>query len=157
LSGKDGAVGFEVLVDGFEFVELVVVGGEAEFGIVACGSGGDEELPVGGFEEKEFAAELFNDAFAETSVFPFARGADFAGVELGGIDVGVSPGGVGVHPDVVCTFCSPGAFVHFDEGGAGVFIEVFGAGGELEAAWVVVEDSGYGFKPERTFEPPVAE
>jgi len=38
------------------------------FCIVACGSGSDEELPVGGFEQKEFAAELFDDALAESAV-----------------------------------------------------------------------------------------
>ena len=54
----EGAVGFEGLPDGLEFVELVVVGEEAELGVVAGGAGGDEELPVGGFEQEELAAEL---------------------------------------------------------------------------------------------------
>jgi len=41
------------------------VGEEADFGVVAGGSGGDEELPVGGLEQEELAAELFDDAGAE--------------------------------------------------------------------------------------------
>ena len=61
----DGAGGFEGLVDGFELVELVVVGEEADLGVVAGGSGGDEELPVGGFEEEKLAAELLQDALTE--------------------------------------------------------------------------------------------
>ena len=36
----------------FELVELVHVGLEAELGVVAGGAGGDEELPVGGFEQE---------------------------------------------------------------------------------------------------------
>ena len=67
------AVGLRVLPDGFELVELVVVGVEAELGVVARGAGGDEELPVGGFEEEEFAAELFDDAFGRgLAVAPLA-------------------------------------------------------------------------------------
>ncbi len=133
------------------------MGEEADLGVVAGGSGGDEELPVGGFEEQELAAELFHDAGALRGVAPAAGGADVAGVELGGVDVGVGPGGLGVHPDVVGAFCSPGAFVHGEESGAGVFFEVFGAGDELDAGLVVVEVAGYGFEPEGSFEPPVAE
>src|SRR3981081_1395613 len=55
-TGED-AGGFEALPDGFDLVELVVMGEEADLGVVARGSSGDEELPVGGFEEEEFAAE----------------------------------------------------------------------------------------------------
>ena len=142
----------------FELVELVVVGEEADLGVVAGGAGGDEELPVGGFEQEEFAAELLDDASAEVGVVaPLAGGADFADVELGGVDVGVGPGGFGVHPDLVVALGSPGAFVHGDEAGAGVAVEVFGAGGELDAGVVVVEVAGDGFEPEGAFEPPVAE
>ncbi len=133
------------------------MGEEADLGVVAGGSGGDEELPVGGFEEEELAAELLHDALAEGGVAPVAGGADVAGVELGGVDVGVGPGGLGVHPDLVGAFGSPGAFVHGDEAGAGIFFEVLGAGDELDAGVVVVEVAGDGFEPEGTFEPPVAE
>src|SRR5260370_228580 len=78
----------------------------------AWGTGGDEELPVGGFEEEERAAELLQDSLAEGGAAPVAGGADLAGVELGGVDVGVGPGGLGVHPDVVVALGSPGALVH---------------------------------------------
>ena len=133
LFGGDGAGGLEGLPDGFDLVELVVVGEEAELGVVAGGAGGDEELPVGGLEQKELAAELLHDALAEGGVAPLAGGADVAGVELGGIDVGVGPGGLGVHPDLVVALGAPGAFVHGDEAGAGVVVEVVGAGDELDA------------------------
>ena len=65
LSKGETARLFEGLVDGFDLVELVVMGEEANLGVVARGSGGDEELPVGGLEEEEFAAELLDDAFAD--------------------------------------------------------------------------------------------
>ncbi len=133
------------------------MGEEADLGVVAGGAGGDEELPVGGFEEEKFAAELLHDALAEGGVAPVACGADFAGVELGGVDVGVGPGGLGVHPDLVVALGAPGAFVHGDEAGAGISVEVLGAGDELDAGVVVVEDAGDGFEPEGAFEPPVAE
>ena len=138
LIGGDGVVGLEVLPDGLELVELVVVSFEAEFGVVAGGSGGDEELPVGGLEEEEFAAELFDDALAEGGVVPLAGSADVAEVKLGGVDVGVGPGGLGVHPDVVGALGAPGALVHGDAAGAGVVVEVVGAGGELDAGGIVV-------------------
>ena len=51
LGFRKGAGGLEALPDRFDFVELVVVSKEADLGVVASGSGGDEELPVGGFEE----------------------------------------------------------------------------------------------------------
>ncbi len=162
LLQADGLVGFEVLPDGFELVELIHVGLEAEFGVVSRCTRRDEELPVGGFEEQELAAELFDDALGGGLVgvtvgFPGAGGADVAEVELGGIDLGVGPGGVGVHPDVVGALGSPGAFVHLDEAGAGILVEVLRAGGELDADGVVVEGAGYGFEPLGAFEPPVAE
>ena len=47
--------------------------------------------------------------------------------------------------------------MHGDEVGAGVVVEVFGAGGELDAGVVVVKVASYGFEPEGAFEPPVAE
>ena len=47
--------------------------------------------------------------------------------------------------------------MHLDEAGAGVFVEVLGAGGELDADGVVVEGAGDGLEPLRAFEPPVAE
>ena len=100
--------------------ELVVVGEEADLGVVARGAGGDEELPVGGFEQQELAAELFHDARAQLGVAPLAGGADLADVELGGVDVGVGPGGLGVHPDLVVALGAPGAFGHGDEAGAGI-------------------------------------
>src|SRR6267143_1167627 len=65
LGHGERAGGFEALPDGFDLVELVVVGEEADLGVVARGSGGDEELPVGGFEQEELAAELLQDALAE--------------------------------------------------------------------------------------------
>ncbi len=157
LGFGEGADGFEALPDGFDFVELVVVGEEANLRVVAGGSGGDEELPVGGFEEEELAAELFCDSLTQVGVAPVTGGADFAGVELGGVDVGLGPRGLGVHPDVVVAFGSPGTFVHSDESGAGILIEVFGAADELDFGVVVVEDAGDGFEPERAFEPPVSE
>ncbi len=162
LFGGDGSVGFQMLVDGLELVELVHVGLEAELGVVAGGAGGDEELPVGGFEEEELAAELFDDALGDglggvVVGFPFAGGADVAEVELGGIDLGVGPGGFGIHPDVVGAFGAPGAFVHFDEAGAGELVEVLRAGGEMDADGVVVEGAGDGLEPLRAFEPPVTE
>ena len=134
LFGGDGLVGLQVLVDGLELVELIDVGFEAELGVVTGGSGGDEELPVGGFEEEELAAELFDDALGGglegmAVGLPCAGGAEVAEVELGGIDLGVGPGGVGIHPDVVGAFGAPGAFVHLDEAGAGELVEVLGAGG----------------------------
>src|SRR6202020_314134 len=95
--------------------------------------------------------------FAEGGVAPVALGADIAGVELGWIDVGVGPACFGVHPDLVGTLGSPGAFVHGDEAGAGVLVEVFGATDELETGVVVVKVARDGFEPERAFEPPVAE
>ena len=61
----EDAVVLEGLPDDLEFEELVVVGEEAGLGVVARGAGGDEELPVGGFEEEEFAAELLSDARAK--------------------------------------------------------------------------------------------
>ncbi len=74
----DGVVGFEMLPDGLELVELVDVGLEAELGVVAGGAGGDEELPVGGFEQEELAAELLDDALGDRLVgvavgFPVCR------------------------------------------------------------------------------------
>ena len=47
--------------------------------------------------------------------------------------------------------------MHLDEAGAGVMVEVVGAGGEVDAGGVVVEGAGDGFEPARAFEPPVAE
>ena len=85
------AGGFVALPDGLDLVELIVVGEEADFGVVARGSGGDEELPVGGFEEEEFAAELLDDSLALGGVSPVTGGRHVAGVELGGVDVGVGP------------------------------------------------------------------
>ena len=61
----EGAVVLECLPNGFEFEELVVVGEEAGLGVVAGGAGGDEELPVGGFEQQQLAAELLYDARAD--------------------------------------------------------------------------------------------
>ena len=133
------------------------MGVEAELGVVAGGAGGDEELPVGGLEQQELAAELLDDALAEVGVAPVAGGADFAGEVFGGVDVGVGPGGVGVHPDLVGAFGAPGAFVHGDEAGAGIAVEIVGAVDELEAGGVVVQVAGDGFEPVRAFEPPVAE
>ena len=120
-------------------------------GVVAGGSGGDEELPVGGFEQEELAAELLDDARAALGVAPFACGCDVAGGELGGIDVGVGPGGLGVHPDLVAALGSPGAFVQGDEAGAGIAVEVVGAAGELDAGLggVLVEDARDGLEPYR--------
>ena len=70
-SGVMEPVGLEVLPDGLELVELVVVGFEAELGVVSGGAGGDEELPVGGFEQEELAAELLDDALAWWRVVSF--------------------------------------------------------------------------------------
>jgi hypothetical protein len=107
LRGGEGAGEFEALPDSLDLVELIVMGEETDLSVVAGGAGGDQELPVGGLEEKKFAAELLYDAGALRSVAPLACSADLAGVELGGIDVGVGPAGVGVHPDIVCTPGSP--------------------------------------------------
>ena len=74
LSLGEGAGGFEALPDAFDLVELVVVGEETDLRVVARSSGGDEELPVGGFEQEEFAAELLNDALTEGGVSPMACG-----------------------------------------------------------------------------------
>jgi hypothetical protein len=41
LFGSDGGGGLEGLPDGCDFVELIVVGEEADFGVVAGGTGGD--------------------------------------------------------------------------------------------------------------------
>jgi hypothetical protein len=41
LGSGEGAGGFEALPDGFDLVELVVVGEEADFGVVAGCAGGD--------------------------------------------------------------------------------------------------------------------
>ena len=87
----EGAVVLEGLPDGLEFEELVVVGEEAGFGVVARGAGGDEELPVGGLEQQELAAELLNDAGAESGVLPHAGGGDLTDVEFGRVDVGPGP------------------------------------------------------------------
>ncbi len=46
--------------------------------------------------------------------------------------------------------------MHLDEAGAGIFVEVLRAGGELDADGVVVEGAGDGLEPLRAFEPPVA-
>lgn len=121
-----------------EFVELVVVGVEAELGVIARGAGGDEELPVGGFEQKEFPAELLDDALAQGGSAPVPRGADLAGEEFGGVDVGVGPGGVRVHPDVVRSFGSPGALVHGDGVGGAEPIEIGGAVDEVDDAGLSV-------------------
>ncbi len=99
LFGRDGAVRFQMLPDGFELVELVHVGLEAKLGVVSGSAGRDEELPVGGLEEEKLAAELLDDALggglAGVAVgLPCGGGAKVADVELGGIDLGVRPGGV---------------------------------------------------------------
>ena len=123
-----------MLVDGLEFVELVDVGFEAELGVVSCGPRCDEELPVRRFEQEKLAAELFDQALGDRLKgvaigLPCGSGADVAEVELGGIDLGVGPGGFGIHPDVVGALGSPGAFVHLDEASAGILVEVLRAGG----------------------------
>ena len=47
--------------------------------------------------------------------------------------------------------------MHRDEAGAGIVVEVVGAGDEVDADGVVVEGAGDGLEPLRAFEPPVAE
>ena len=46
--------------------------------------------------------------------------------------------------------------MHGDEAGARILVEILGAGDELEAGVVVVQDARDGFEPEGAFEPPVA-
>src|SRR5271170_2432413 len=157
LGFSDCAGCFEGLPESFDFVELIVVGEEADLGVVAGGAGGYEELPVGGFEEEELAAELLHDAKAEVGGAPKGGGADVASVDLGRVDVGVGPTGIGVEPDLVVALRSPGAFVHGDEAGAGVLVEVVGAADELDSGLVIVKVAGDGFEPEGALEPPVAE
>jgi len=70
--------------------------------------------------------------------------------------VGVGPGGLGVHPDLVGAF-APQEPRQGDEAGARVALEVFGAADELDAGVVVVEVAGDGLEPEGSLEPPVAE
>ena len=107
LFGSDGVCGLEGLPDGFDLVELIIVGEEANFCVVAGGTGGDEKLPVGRFEEEEFAAELLEYSLAKGSVSLEAGGASFAGVDLCGVDVGVSPGGFWVQPDLIVALGPP--------------------------------------------------
>jgi len=133
LGFGDRAGRFVGLPDGFDFVELIVMGEEADFGVVACGTSGDEELPVGGFEEEEFAAELLHDAQGEGRGAPEASGADVARVGFGGVDVGVGPTGIGVEPDLVVALGSPRALLHGDVACAGVLVEVVGASDELNS------------------------
>ena len=59
--GVELAVGGVGLPDLLELEELFVVGEEAELGVIAGGAGGDEELPVGGLEQEQLAAELLGD------------------------------------------------------------------------------------------------
>ena len=153
----EGAVVLPGLPDGFDLGPLLVVGEEAELGVIAGGAGGDEELPVGGFEEEELAAELLHDLGSKGGFSPAAGGSDLASVKLGGVYVGVSPGGFGVEPDLVVALGSPGALVHGNGAGARVPSKVVGTGDEVNAEVGFVEYAGYRFKPEGTLEPPVAE
>ncbi len=151
------AVAAERVPERAEFVELIAVGVEAELGVIARGAGGDEELPVGGFEEQELAAELFDDALAEAAIAPLGRCADLAAGELGGVELAVGPGGFVVQPDLVVAFGAPGAFVQREEAAAREVVEVRRAGGEGDAGVVVVQDARDGLEPLDAFEPPMAE
>jgi hypothetical protein len=159
LLGGETLTGLNGVEDLFEGVELVLVGVEADFGVVAGGEGADEELPIGRFEQEEFAAELFDDAGGELGFAPEGGGADLAGVKLGGVEDGVGPGGRWVKPDLMVALGSPGSLVHGDGAGGGELLEVVVAGGELDGGGVgllAVDGAADGLEPGGALEPPVA-
>src|SRR5580658_2058947 len=67
FSGKL-ADGLELLPGPFDDLELIDMGHEARFGIVARWAGCNEELPVRGLEQQQLAAKLLHDALAVTAV-----------------------------------------------------------------------------------------
>ena len=105
---------------------------KAKLCIVARGARGDQKLPVGRLQQKQFAAKLLHDPGAEFTVAPSAFGAYLAGVELRGIDVRIRPGSLRVQPDLIRTLGPPGALVQRKEARARILLKIARAGGQLK-------------------------
>src|SRR5215469_9555075 len=94
LLGRNLMGGFKAAPAIEQSTELLQVSIKAFFGVVASVLGGDQELPVRGFQEQQFTAELAGEPCCHFMAAPQAAVSHLLYSHFRGIDVLPGPGGI---------------------------------------------------------------
>src|SRR5579859_1403384 len=157
LLGRDLVRCFEAPPAVEQRAELFQMRVEALLRVVARVLGGDQELPVRRFQQQQLAADLLGQPGRDFMSAPQAAVGHLLHGKLGRIDVLPRPGRVLVEPHAVVALSAPGAFRQSNVCRGLVFIEILGAGDQLDFALRPRVFQRHVLQPLRPFKPPVPE
>ncbi len=154
--GEEGSVpGFVTGELGDEVVEIGDMLMEPFPGVIASGPHADEEGPVAGLGEEEFAGGLAEGALTEGII---ATGPGEAGHLDGHATQGALHPGIGfVEPDGEMAAFAPGGVGGSTHGKGGEGFEMIREGGHAEGGGIGGDAAGDGVEEVGSFEPPMAE
>src|SRR5579864_3406382 len=135
--------------------ELLQMRVEALFRVVACGLGGDQKLPVRGFQQQQLAANLFYQPRGGFIAAPQLAAGHLLYRQFSRINMLPRPGRVVIQPDAVIALRAPGAFRQSDVGGGRKLVKIVSAGNQLNPRFRLGEFQCHVLQPFRAFKPPM--
>ena len=150
-------VGFDAILGdlGVDAVEARDVVARAFLGVFDGGVGGDDEGPVGGLGEEEFAGGLI-EGTAQIALGVGETGGEFDHAFLGAMEMGIDPVVAVVEPDFKEAVGAPAREAGHDFLVDGLDLEVFARGDHLDFVLIAGGLAHEHFEETRALVPPVA-
>src|SRR5579864_9229720 len=138
-------------LNGFQFQKRV----EALFRVVACGLGGDQKLPVRGFQQQQLAANLFYQPRGGFIAAPQLAVGHLLYRQFSRINMLPRPSRIVIQPDAVIALRAPGSFRQGHIGVRRKLVKIVSAGNQLDPRFRLGELQRNVLEPFRAFKPPM--
>src|SRR6185312_15151975 len=146
---------FKATPDIQQCAELFQMSIEALLRVIAGCLSGDQKLPVRGFQQKQFAANLFYQPRGGFIVTPQTAVGHLLNCEFSSINMLPRPGRIFIQPYAIVALRSPRSFWQSHVRGWRKLVKVVGAGNELDSRFRLGKFQRHVLQPFRAFKPPM--